>query len=378
MSNKFQASLKIPSTKKSKGTKMKILKMLANNLSIFKPEYVDHFLCPTCLDVIPIKREMEITEAHIIPKSAGGKLKTYLCDRCNHSFGTNQDKWFGEYIKSINDGIPKLISSDIKDGCFWIDGIKLNGAYKENENGELNFIIYNERNSPETLKIIKEKFKSKLPSYKLSISPTILKKTRFIEIGFLTAGYLMWFATLGYSWVLQDHLNIVRDQIRNPDKNILGSQFIMFCEGIRWKKPWIGLVTLDDEVLLTMGLEDCMVLFPPADRPDIYFKLEKHPPQKLRANFKTIQFSPKPFYGPCVSVMLDNRILVYPNAEHNFKSSITILFESESLEGHVLYPIGKEEMEELKKRNNVKGIRSEFSPLIKKWNVKERSVIIKK
>lgn len=368
---KLAPSLKIPSSKDSKAYKLKILKMLSENLKVFKPEYAEHFLCPVCLEAIPLKRHEEISEAHIIPRAAGGNLKTYLCKRCNNTFGTRQDKWFGEYLKTVDMGIPKLLSTDIKAGSFWIDDIKINGAWQEDKTGGLSFYVRKDRNSPATNKLIGEKFKNRPPSLKLSVSVPILKHKKLIEVGFLTAGYLMWFGALGYSWALQEHLNLIRKQILNPDKDILKGQFIVFCEQVRWK-PWIGLVNIEDEIVLAMGLENSLVLFPPADRPHLYSKFEYYPPTKIGKDLRPVSFSSKPFYGPSVAVLYDDRYLVFPNAINKMDNLVMILFISGSVEGQILHPISKEKYEEMKKMDNVVRIRPEFSPLIKDWKIKER------
>lgn len=368
---KLAPSLKIPSSKGSKAYKLKILKMLSENLKVFKPDYAEHFLCPICLEAIPLKRYEEISEAHIIPKAAGGNLKTYLCKRCNNTFGTRQDKWFGEFLKTVDPEKPKLFSTDIKEGSFWIDDLKINGAWQEDKTGGLSFYIRKDRNSPGTNKLIEEKFKNRPPSVKLRVSVPILKYKRMIEVGFLTAGYLMWFGALGYSWVLQEHLNPIREQILNPDKDLLKGQFIVFCEQVRWR-PWIGLATIEDEIVLVMGLENVLVLFPPTDRPHLYSKFESYPPTKIGKDLRPVSFSPKPFYGPCVRVLYNDRFLVFPSVFPPTNASIGILFTSGSVEGQVLYPVSREKAEELKKMDNVVRIRPEFSPLIKDWKITER------
>jgi hypothetical protein len=375
---KLGPSLRIPSSKSAKTYKIKILKMLSESLKVFKPEYNEHFLCPTCLDVIPLNKKDEITEAHIIPRVVKGKIKTYLCDKCNHSFGTKQDKWFGELLKTVNTGIPRYIPTDIKEGAFRIDDIKVNGAWQEDKDGVLAFYIRTDRNSPAINKAIAEKFKTRPPSLKVSVPIPILKNKRMIEIGFLTAGYLMWFGALGYSWVLQDHLNPIREQIRNPDKEILKSQFIVYCDGIRWPEPWIGLITIDDEIFLTMGLENSLVLFPPADRPNIYEKINLNRPNQIGTDIRRIQFSPKPFYGPSVYVMFENRFLVFPNAMHSTRSSTAILFMRGSIQGRICHSISEEEADELRKKDNVVNFKSEFSPIIANWKLSERKEKLRK
>ena len=57
--------------------KKQILRMLSENLEMFYPEHKNSFMCSACFSVIPISNLDQISEAHIIPKSAGGKLKTF-------------------------------------------------------------------------------------------------------------------------------------------------------------------------------------------------------------------------------------------------------------------------------------------------------------
>jgi hypothetical protein len=363
--------LRIPSSRASKSNKMKQLLMLSDNLRVFKPEYERHFLCPACMEAIPLRNSKEITEAHIIPKAAAGKLSSYLCSKCNNSFGSNQDRWFGEYLKSIDGGIPKLISTDISEGTYWIDDIKINGAWREDKAGSLNFYVREDWNSPATNILIKERLSAKPPKLSLRVSIPILKNRKLIDIGFLTAAYLMWFRELGYSWVFQEYLNPIREQIRNPHRDILNRQFIVACEGIRWK-PWIGLVTIDEELLLAMGLENILIIFPPADRPNIYSKLAESTPKRIGKDIRPIQFWKRPFYGPSVYVMYEDRYLVFPNALHSMSRSTTILFTRTSTKGQILYPTSRERLDFLKKTENVESFKPEFSPCLQNWDIKER------
>lgn len=348
----------------SNNFKAKILSMLSKNLEAFCPELKDHFMCPTCMKVIPLQEKNRITEAHIIPKAAKGKLKTYLCDECNPRFGSNQDKWFGEYIKLKNRKSPNIMATDIKDGFFWIDGMKVNGQWKERKEGGIEFIIHEDRNSPQIRDTIKEKFGRKPEKIKVTFSIPILGKINEIEIGLLTAGYLMWFGHLGYSWVLQKHLDPIREQILNPHEEILKTRYIVYCEGIRWR-PWIGLVTISGEIMLTMGIESSLVLFQPADRINLYDELCEDFTGKVGTDIRVINFFSEPFYGPKVGVLFDRRILVAPDM---IKSEgfydIVMSFTSGSTIGQLLYPCSKEKFEELKKLPNSVYTRIKDGPII--------------
>ncbi len=111
----------------TKNNKREILGMLSDNLAHFHPDIKNHFMCPTCLKKIPIAEVDSISEAHIIPKAAGGTFKTLLCRKCNSVFGSKQDKWFGELVRLSQSEKSSIMETRIKERYFEINGLKING-----------------------------------------------------------------------------------------------------------------------------------------------------------------------------------------------------------------------------------------------------------
>lgn len=354
----------------AKISKTEILRMLSKNLAVFFPGLQNHFMCPTCLTPIPLHKKEKITEAHIIPRAARGKIKTYLCDKCNSLLGRKQDKWFGEHLKLINKKVATIFATDIKDGHFWIDNIRVNGTWKIEQNNEFAFYIHKDRNSPLVNELMRKKFEARPDQIEIRGAIPILKHRKMVEIGYLTAGYLMWFGALGYSWILQSHLDQIREQILNPEKDILKTRFITYCNGVRWK-PWFGLVTVADEIMLTVGLENCMVFFQPADRPEVYSKLGDDFTGYIGKDFRPLEFWKKPYYGPPVSVMFDNRVLVAPNASFDASSHIIIHFSSFSDKAQTLGSVSKEKFKKLEKTPGAVKIHPDFTHELKEWKLKK-------
>lgn len=323
--------------------KDEILKMLSSNLGYFYPELKEHFLCPTCLSSIPLHKKGYITEAHIIPRKARGRLETYLCKDCNSLFGRKQDKWFGEFLRLSTEAKPSIFATDIRDGYFRIGDTCVNGDWEQEQDGSLSFYIHPDRNSPETNALVLAKFGAYPPTIDLSVSFPVMKHKRMIDVGFLTAAYLMWFRALGYSWVLQSHLNIIREQIMNPEKDILGTRFVACCDKVKWQ-PWIGLVTISDEMVLTMGLESTLVLFPPMDRPELYSELGEDFTGKVGKDVRPLQFWRKQYYGAPICLAFDNRMLIAPDAVLDEDlPPLFIQFVSGRKEAQLLGPISEEE-----------------------------------
>lgn len=323
-----------------------VLKMLSLSLEYFYPDLKSHFLCPTCLSPIPLHKKNNITEAHIIPRKARGLPKTYLCKDCNSLFGRKQDKWFGEFLRLSADAKPSIFATDIRNGYFQIDDTRVGGDWKQEQDGSLSIFIHADRSSPETNTLILSKFKVPSPTIDLSISFPLLKHMRMIDAGFLTAAYLMWFRAFGYSWVLQSHLNTIREQIMNPEKDILGTRFVAACVNKRWW-PWIGVVTICDEMALAMGLESSLVLLPPMDRPELYSKLGNDFTGKIAKDPRPLQFWRKQYYGEPLCLAFDNRMLIAPDAVMDKGLPHFIMqFVSGSNRAQLLHPIGEEEFQQ--------------------------------
>lgn len=335
-----------------KPSKKKILEMLSKNLEVFYPSLKNHFMCPTCLKQISLKEKHRISEAHIIPKAAAGQFKTYLCSDCNSRFGSRQDKWFGEFVRLTAQKKPSILSTNIKDGYFLIDGVRANGQWQRDDNNNLEFQIHVNRNSPLTDKLIQDKFAAGPTKLQLSIPLPLLRHRRLVDIGFLTAAYLMWFGALGYSWVLQDHLDSIRKQILNPDEDIITAKYLFSCKPVRWK-PWFGVVPIGNDFVPAVGINTNMVVFPPRDRPTFYKRLGDIQQNTDLSEVRAVRLSERPYYGPPVVLLFEDRILVAPDSLAGLEGSVVaIRFSRESKHASIMHAVSKDEFERLKLSEN--------------------------
>ncbi len=337
------------------------LETLSENLKIFRPDLTHHFVCPTCLTPLTTDEiGKNITQAHIIPRAAGGTVCSLLCKKCNNLFGSKQDKWFGELIKVSKKGAVRLLSSDIKDGYFWIDNVRVNGTWKQAPDRSLKFYIDKMRNPPKVNQLVLTKFSRRPPSVQLQVSFPILRNKRLAEIGSLTAGYLMWFAALGYSWVFQKHLDPIREQILNPNKELLDGRFIAHLKGIEWTDPWIGVITIRGELIPAMGFLSHFVLFPPRDCPGLYRKLGDDLTGLAIDEMRRIDFSLDLRAGVAVGIMVEQRLLVAPDAilqGQDAPPNALIFFPPGSTRHQFLVPITEEEAKKVQNHPNTQSIR---------------------
>lgn len=274
--------------------KQQILSRLQESAYMHGVETSDKYLCPACLQAISVRSMSDITVGHIIPRSATGGFTTLLCRSCNSTFGANQDKWFGEYLylreqKKKGNKVP-LLSARHQRGHFEMEGLKVSGTYTHEPGGPVKFTMFDSRNSPQTISAVLDLLHKRNPDLQISIPVPVVQNRNMIDVGFLTAGYLLWFRSWVYSWALQKHLAPIRHQLQNPDKPILDPQKYLACLGdFTFPSPTLGIATISELPILFAGIDNYAVLFPPAGIPDAYRRL----PDKLsNTTFKVVRQLP--------------------------------------------------------------------------------------
>lgn len=76
-------------------TRKKLFSIYSKNLSFYRPNLQDKFLCPVCQDIFSQEdlqpEKLVIALAHVVPESIGGKLLTLVCGRCDNTEGHEHD-----------------------------------------------------------------------------------------------------------------------------------------------------------------------------------------------------------------------------------------------------------------------------------------------
>ena len=198
----------------------KIANRLSLDLAKFDSKYEGVFMCPTCLQTFPAQSSKKITDAHIIPKAADGKELTLLCRKCNSHFGANQDKWLGEWIDYTRDVRNDIFSTKTQARYIDINGQRVRAFVKSptNESG-IEVYIPENMNPPGLIDSMDISDRATL-----SIPIPLMKSNSQINVGYLTAGYLLWFKQIGYSWVFQTHLDKVREQSKRSFRVVIDKQ----------------------------------------------------------------------------------------------------------------------------------------------------------
>jgi hypothetical protein len=338
---------------------------LAEHLRRFYPELSDHFVCPTCLAKIKLSKTSQISKAHIIPDAAGGRLKTYLCRDCNSMFGTKQDKWFGEYAH-LRKEKKDLLETRVQAGHFTIDGIRYGGTFSADRKRGLEFIVDMNRTSPEALKELERRSRMEgFDKAEISIPIPLLANQAFLDVGFLTAAYLLWFHEFGYSWAFQDHLAKVREQIRNPDKQIIQEKYAVRCPDLFFDRPWVGVVRHQGEIVLVAAITDRIVSLPAVDRPGLPFADLSQPEGTFTAQYRRLGlYQDHQFDGP-TGLLFEDRLLIMPDvlSRGNIEGSV-LVYPSWTSTPLITYPISEEEHKAISQHPNVHLVKAKYQPLI--------------
>lgn len=323
---------------------MRLVEKLSANAAQFDPKYADHFVCPTCLRAVPTGELSSISEGHIVPRHAGGKLITLICKRCNTEFGSRQDKWFGEYLRlrAMNGSVFDTQHQTRK---FEIAGERVGGFFRRSEDGSIDFFIHTDATHPGALTEVKRKCASGAVE-SVEFEVPLMANRHLISVGALTATYLMWFRLLGYSWVLQNHLDPVRTFIRDPERAPFAKNYVVLSRTAFFENPCVGVGRLGGELVMFGAVGNHIVLFPPADRQDFY--------AALPTDFAGVSMSDLDFFGsddrtdfnPPHGLLYVDRALVMPDAMRSRTVRAPFLFfPRKGGPPRFLYQIPKEEFE---------------------------------
>jgi hypothetical protein len=287
-----------------------IVERLAGHLAQFDTKLSDQFVCPTCLAQIPTADLGAISEAHIVPEAAGGSLSTLLCRKCNSDFGSKQDRWFGDYVRMRREKKDPVEAN--KANHFEIDGVRYGGTVVADRSRGIEFTVYSNLTSPEALRELQRRSKHEgFNGAKVTVRVPLTGNKHLIDVGFVTAGYLLWFHELGYSWVLQDHLAQVREQIQNPGKEVLSGRYVVRCPDRFFERPSVGVIRHEAGTMPVAAIADMFVCVPSFDRPRATFAdIEEGP---LVGDYRPLRLYHHHNFGSPIGLAFQDRCLVMPD-----------------------------------------------------------------
>lgn len=188
---------------------------------------VDAFICPLCLHTYAIGNT-ELTLEHVPPESVGGKPILITCKACNSNRGAYIDVCLMNELEIVHnlthlDTIPQKTK-------LAFNGVEINAQTTFSKTDGFKFMISPDNNNPIEFEGFMTEVKNAKEGYKIKIVADITNRKRdydLANVALLKSAYLMAFHELGYMYVLNANTNIIRAQIQNPKKNVIGNAFII-------------------------------------------------------------------------------------------------------------------------------------------------------
>jgi len=181
----------------------------------------DTYVCPICLDKFSVedlksssKKMLTLEDAP--PKALGGHSNTLTCKKCNSEAGHKIDCHLNKRLVELN--VRSFLPNTSSKAKFTYNGITVNGQLQVENDGEIT-VKHNEKfNEPKGLKQYIESTK-KDNVIDLEFAPSSVDTHR-LEVALLKTAYMLAFEKFGYALILDKSYDIVREQIKNPEKYI--------------------------------------------------------------------------------------------------------------------------------------------------------------
>ncbi|WP_158288305.1 HNH endonuclease [Mucilaginibacter psychrotolerans] len=189
-------------------------------------------------DLIP-NSSIFLTLEHVPPESLGGKGTILTCKKCNSESGRTLDAELLKYLEGID--FEQFLPNSKQSTPMTLNGKTINARINVEENGLINLHFDPNRSNPKIFAEVVneiERAHSFDPDQITNLSGNIPRKkhdARIMEIALLRIAYLKLFQTFGYAALLNHGMLFIREQIANPNKDILERPQIMiadFPEGI--------------------------------------------------------------------------------------------------------------------------------------------------
>lgn len=227
----------------------------------------------------------------------------------------------------------------------------MNGRWTFDPKFGFQVAIHNNRNSPATLNALDKLAESgAAESSEMKFSIPLIKNTKAVGVGLLTAAYLSWFRELGYSFAFQSHLDPIRRQILNPDKitpNVFGTAQI---SDVFFKDPLCVIAELDGDYFLTSLIGNVCIFFPAVDSSD---QKRSYPVGNVKIQYQRIRLFNKHNFGPPVVLAIADRTLVMPDQLFDkYKSGYMIYFQDFKSKPQQMFFTSESEIEEIANREN--------------------------
>ena len=213
-------------SKAKRERKARIFDAYAANLSLGAPNFHNVFACPLCMTVYEKDAlEKKITEEHIISRKLGGQIFTLTCTQCNSQDGSSLDSHLINKFRT-DDKLAGL-SDDPFRGKLKVEGAEQSVDIYHTGASSSGFLIVGDpkRTNPKALNTIQQALAKGTQEMSLSVKKDYIPRN--VSVACIRAAYLLMFRYFGYEFILQDNMVIVREQIKNPESDLIASRAVI-------------------------------------------------------------------------------------------------------------------------------------------------------
>lgn len=230
----------------------------------FHIEFESGIFCPLCMEIF-LYKDLEsklgnnfLSLEHNPPEYFSGNPKILTCKNCNNYLGHKLDsslmKLFEETaIKNLlpNSKLSSKIETDL--------GAKVTSYLNIDKDGKFNFEVSKKHSSPNEYLLFEKSIKNgvfsmdekgRFATKRLNVSIKLPNKAnkKIASVAILKIAYLYAFEKLGHLFLFNNNLDIVREQINNPEKEII--KYFIFNEKLeRDKIGNMSLIKFSDNLI---------------------------------------------------------------------------------------------------------------------------------
>ncbi len=209
------------------------------------------YICPICLTHYHSINDNDnpLTLEDAPPKSLGGKSETLTCKSCNNTCGHKIDFHLSERLRELDSS--QLISGTEMKVKIKFGADTLNATLRARHDGVLEVFHSNKNNHPEKLSNHMLNLKGNTTITAAFLKSRVIPEN--LEYALLKTAYILTFRKFGYSLILEECYDQVRNQLLNPEDRIYPNGF--------WFNPPYPKEVSGVYFICNKGLEGLLSLF---------------------------------------------------------------------------------------------------------------------
>lgn len=183
------------------------------NISSYNNEYI----CPLCLNKFTAEQMDELSQEDAPQDKLGGKRIALTCKKCNNTCGSSMDCYLINRIENYENSI--FIPGTKRDVKVKVADKTFNGQLEVCSDGRMIMTNSFKQNNPT---LLSEYMKQLAEDMALSIENKNKKvdDTR-LSVALLKNAYIILFAKFGYTFLIDELYDTIREQIEKPDSEVV-------------------------------------------------------------------------------------------------------------------------------------------------------------